>query len=176
MERQVEKLSIEQLSSLVNSYPWFVQARVQLARQLVRAGGWSREELSRLLMHVSDPVALRPFVVPLLASQKSISVPPVTDQKPRRIPGGDFFTREEYDKVKRDDDFVFRLGTGSVARKESEGTPADAGQLDFVTETLAQIYADQGYFAQAKEIYEKLILAYPEKSAYFAALIDKFKS
>ena len=33
--------------------------------------------------------------------------------------------------------------------------------------------ADQGYYEQAKDIYSKLILAYPEKNAYFAALIEK---
>ena len=59
-----------------------------------------------------------------------------------------------------------------VGQKEA----AEAVSLEFVTETLAQIYASQGYFSQAKEIYEKLILAYPEKSAYFAALIEKLKS
>jgi hypothetical protein len=43
----------------------------------------------------------------------------------------------------------------------------------FCTETLAQIYADQGYYKQAKYIYSQLILRYPEKNAYFAALIEK---
>ena len=45
--------------------------------------------------------------------------------------------------------------------------------MAFCTETMAQIYAEQGYFEQAKDIYSKLILAYPEKNAYFAALIRK---
>lgn len=35
------------------------------------------------------------------------------------------------------------------------------------------IYLDQGYYDQAKAIYSKLILAIPEKSAYFASLIEK---
>jgi len=43
----------------------------------------------------------------------------------------------------------------------------------FCTETLAQIYVDQGYYEQAKFIYSKLLLRYPEKNAYFAALIQK---
>ena len=34
---------------------------------------------------------------------------------------------------------------------------------------------NKGYFDQAKEIYSKLILAYPEKNAYFAALIHKIE-
>ena len=161
-----------QLAGLVNSYPWFASARMELARRLVKEDGWSREELSRMLMHIGDAVLLHPFVLPLLSFEVSAPVAPAPE-KPRRVPGGDFFTREEYEKVKRADD-VFPLKP--LVQLESEERPAEAVQLDFVTETLAQIYASQGYFAQAKEIYEKLILAYPEKSAYFAALIEKLKS
>ena len=48
--------------------------------------------------------------------------------------------------------------------------------MDFVTETLAAIYADQGYYDKAIEVYAKLILLYPEKSAYFATLVNEIKS
>ena len=46
-------------------------------------------------------------------------------------------------------------------------------EFDLYTETLAQIYLEQGYPEQAKSIYSKLLLANPEKNAYFAALIRK---
>ena len=60
------------------------------------------------------------------------------------------------------------------ARKERHETSSEPVEdLGFYTETLAQIYAEQGYYGQAKNIYSKLILAYPEKSAYFASLIQK---
>lgn len=46
----------------------------------------------------------------------------------------------------------------------------------FVTETLARIYSDQGNYQKAAEIYQLLSLNNPEKSAYFAALIQELEN
>lgn len=43
---------------------------------------------------------------------------------------------------------------------------------DFVTETLAKIYEQQGNKQKAITIYKKLMLTYPEKKNYFAARIS----
>ncbi len=40
------------------------------------------------------------------------------------------------------------------------------------SETLARLYAQQGYRDKAIEMYRRLMLLYPEKSAFFAAQID----
>ena len=46
---------------------------------------------------------------------------------------------------------------------------------DLMTETLANIYADQGHLEKSIKAFEKLQLKYPEKSSYFAARIKEIK-
>lgn len=46
---------------------------------------------------------------------------------------------------------------------------------EFITETLARIYAKQGNYHKAIRAYQKLSLKFPEKTPYFAALIEELK-
>lgn len=56
---------------------------------------------------------------------------------------------------------------GDIARMSSQMPD------DLATETLAMVFERQNQFAQAVEIYRKLILLKPEKSIYFAARIEE---
>ena len=86
--------------------------------------------------------------------------------------GGDFFSKEEYASVTRESDKVFSHFKAARSEADEEGKWKDP-ELGFCTETLGRIYAEQGYFDEAKKIYSRLMLRYPEKSAYFASLIRK---
>jgi len=51
-----------------------------------------------------------------------------------------------------------------------------AENKDVLSETLAKLYAQQGHREKAITMYQRLCLAFPEKSAYFAAEIEKLKN
>ncbi len=69
----------------------------------------------------------------------------------------------------------------SPSNNEIEYSPSNLARLslvddeDFVTETLANIYAEQGNLQKALTAYKKLLLKYPEKKTYFAARIEKIE-
>ena len=46
---------------------------------------------------------------------------------------------------------------------------------DFITETLAKIYKEQGHYNKAIDAFEKLILKFPEKNTLFASQISEIK-
>lgn len=51
-----------------------------------------------------------------------------------------------------------------------------AEELEMISEPLAELYYKQGYYDKALKMYEKLILNNPEKSIYFASLIQEIKN
>jgi hypothetical protein len=62
-----------------------------------------------------------------------------------------------------------------AAHIEDISKPFIENEGGFITETLARIYVNQGYYSKAIDIYEKLSLKFPEKSSYFASQIELIK-
>ena len=187
----IHRLNLEELMGVIGIYPWYAGARVELCARMARAGSlsdsqisqaalyvWSRRVLSELARRAGDYSDAE--VGKLLQGAAGPAEQPAEEPREetpqefaRRIfvVGGDYFTTSQYKAVRRDDDNIF----SSFASSDREVSPEAFSEegFDFCTETLAQIYAEQGYNEQAKQIYSKLSLRYPEKSVYFAALIEK---
>lgn len=107
------------------------------------------------------------------------------------LAGGDYFGRSDFEEVKLDttkplDRFIaekpslLRSNTNSQYNDSQPSEEIELGEKfddsGFYTETLAKIYTEQCFYKRAIEVYAKLILLYPEKSTYFAALVQEIKS
>ena len=91
--------------------------------------------------------------------------------------GGDYFSQKDFKELKKDglstiERFKPNKNEHKVKDFEKRNLPQE---YEYYTETLAQIYYQQDLFAEAIDVYSKLILLYPEKSAYFASLIVEIK-
>lgn len=187
----LKSLTMDELAGVVNLYPWYGAARKELCQRMAGMGGesWGVSQFSDQAMYVGD----RGMIAEIMRQGKSDDyadkdleslLGTYIDEKKREessktesegrkvhVVGGDFFSQTDYEKVRKAEDNVFV--PQPIKKKAGQESPEGGPGLDFCTETLAQIYAEQGYFEQARKIYAKLILAFPEKSAYFASLIKK---
>ncbi|MBO4475873.1 MAG: hypothetical protein J5737_04045 [Bacteroidales bacterium] len=191
----IHRLNLEELLGVVSIYPWYAGARLELCSRMAHAGTLSDRELSEAALYMgsrrilselvrqnrnadysdaSVSTLLQNVMQPAEAAQE---VPAQQEETPQEfarrifVVGGDYFSKEEYKAARREGDNIFP----SFATSDREDLPLETPRDDFdlCTETLAQIYAEQGYFDEARQIYSKLSLLYPEKSVYFAALIEK---
>ena len=114
-----------------------------------------------------------------------------TAEKPKYyIVNGDYFDKEDYKQLE-DEGLAFdtsalafnpvvsalsALQSNTVIEKSVSERAQEDEDNTFCTETLAKIYTEQEFYQRAIDIYEKLILLYPKKSAYFATLIEQIKN
>lgn len=181
----IKALTLDELSGIVNLYPWFGGARAELCRRMASLGDnvWGDEEYGAAALYFPE----RRIAYALARSGRKMGYsdsrvgellkryfePQKETAQAEGYRGvGDYFSLESYRQVRRGEDSVFstfaKNGSGAEYVPEEEFT-------DFCTETLAEVYLEQGYPDNAREIYSKLSLRYPEKSAYFAGLIEKIE-
>jgi len=192
----IHRLNLEELLGVVSIYPWYAGARRELCARMAKAGTLSERELGEAALYVGSRSILSDLVrcsrsadysdasvrellqnMAQPAEPEEPEAPAAPEETPQEfarrifVVGGDYFSKEEYKAARRESDNIFPSFATSDREDLQFETPSE--DLDLCTETLAQIYAEQGYFDEAKQIYSKLILLYPEKSVYFASLIEK---
>ena len=194
----IHRLNLEELLGVVSIYPWYAGARMELCSRMAQAGSLSESQITQAALYMGSrrklyallrqsrsadysdanvSTLLKDIMKPAAEQQEAPQEEAVKEETPQEfarrifVVGGDYFTSAQYKAARREDDNIFP----SFATSEREDLPAELPEeeFDLCTETLAQIYAEQGYLSEAKQIYSKLSLLYPEKSVYFAALIEK---
>ena len=191
--------TIAELEKLVESYPWFAAARKELFLRMSAMGEeYRKDALHRTVLYIyPDYSAFREAYVLSSAAEVdegvyeetvsvasadaglSVTVPEAETEEqtagPERkriyVVGGDYFMPDDLRDVQGQDLSSLDSSRKSQVSSDSSEFTDEA----FYTETLARIYADQELYDRANEVYEKLILLYPEKSAYFAALKNDIK-
>jgi hypothetical protein len=130
---------------------------------------------------------------PVADPEKTTPAPEVKTPAPARstpadVPPGEYFSSGDLSLIDPGDDAIGRfiiekpkispLSSSLMGVESSSFSPSIGAYApeDMVTETLAKIYADQGLYTRAIDIYEKLSLREPKKSAYFADLIQHLKN
>ena len=185
----LKTLTLDELAGVVGLYPWYGAARRELCVRMARVGGetWGRDQYAEAALYLADRGVIADIVrrdsrqdyadKDLEEILRSYIRPetPETEERPVRVVGGDYFTQSQYEKVRRTDDNVFSRFAAGIRKEASD--PKDILDVEdfFCTETLAQIFADQGRYEEAKRIYSKLLLKFPEKNAYFASLVVKLE-
>ena len=185
-------LMMDELAGVVHLYPWFASARKELCSRMSRLGGddWGLGQYAEEALYIADRRKVAALVrssrkadyadkdvARILRSYIAPDPEPEASDEPGRevhVVGGDYFSQAQYNGVKQSGDNIF---TRFAVKPRFEGGKDERTGSDiadrYATETLAQIFAEQGCVEEARRIYSRLLLENPEKSAYFAALIDK---
>lgn len=89
-----------------------------------------------------------------------------------------FFDKNRHiiDKIIESDPGRIKLGSNKFFTPAADAKQSLLENEHLVTETLAKIYALQGNISKAIRAYEILSLKFPQKSVYFASLIEKLKT
>ncbi len=153
-EKLQEKVSVSvpEAESVLQRYPWFDLPL------LAAVGSESLPPRIRLL------VRLRPWLLHRTGEETAQPPHPAAAPEEDTLSIIDAFMAGGEHRIVADEHTP-----DSLPDREEGDLPAD----DLLTEQLAEIYLAQGLIGQAIEIYRRLSLLNPEKSVYFAEIIEK---
>ena len=187
--QDINELDVIKLEQILEEYPWFSLARVNLLIELSKVG---KEYFNN---NFRDTLAFVQSQDNILKKINSLPVEQFADSTSKRdnklknfyIVGGDYFSTDDLSSIDDSKESEVIEKVGEFVPKSEQGpivdytihevsiSEEDFNSLEFYTETLAKIFIDQEYYDQAIDVYEKLSLLYPEKSVYFASLINELK-
>ncbi len=169
---------LAELAECHNAYPAASAVSFLYVRMLkqLRPEQYEQEKKKLLLS-----IANRPVLQQTLLTMPAVEELPMAEVEQPAAPVASVAADEEHELL---DELIDKFGTNAPKIKTvpdkpeatvNYGKDSCVENPELISETLALIFAQQGYYGKAIKIYKKLCLQNPEKSCYFAAQIDKLK-
>ena len=185
---EINSLTNSDLEQLLENYPWFSLARQEyISRMTMQSEESLRAAVSEAGIHL---LSKKMFIKAVLKQQEKPAPVQTKPQPQYHVVGGDYFGQDDFKQLEQEGVVLQKMNIFSPinatlnAISRESGIEALSGTSDtareecdeFVTETLAKVYAKQECYQRALDFYKKLILLYPEKSTYFALPIREIKN
>ena len=122
---KLSEMSFSELAGIVNTWPWFAAARKELAIRSGRAADAALYVCSRRLLNV-------PGVIPQPPQKEIREVIDTAQDRKVIVIGGDFFSQEQYDSVRKAGDDIFpsfAAKAGETTENRKENMPATVPRL-----------------------------------------------